>query len=120
MANKRVIEESVEILEAETTGQEAEANEAKLFEVPLGSEGDTVKVLPVKKWKSSAVHALRTGDIEIWASTALTPESYEIWQDVDPDLDEIEDFFDKWSSISGSASTTSRSQRRASKRMRTR
>lgn len=99
---------------------EANTNATELIEVPLGSDGVIVHVKPAKQWRSSAIHALRSGDIEVFASTSLTPESYEIWQEIDPDLTEIEQFFSDWSEASGSDLNLSKAPKRSSKRTQTR
>lgn len=88
--------------------------------VTVELDGEKLEILPVNKWSSSAVHALRNGDTEAWAAKALTPESYEIWQEIDPTLDEIEQFFSDWSDISGNEANLSRQQRRRSRSTRTR
>lgn len=64
-------------------------------------EGVAVKVLPSMKWKASGVRALREGDIDMWAEKCLAPESYKLWQQVDPDLEQCEAFFEAWQDASG-------------------
>ena len=68
-------------------------------EVPW--EGVTIYILPVMKWKTSALHALREGDIEAWAEKTLTNGSYELWQKVDPDMEQAEQFFTAWNAVTG-------------------
>lgn len=91
-----------------TTAQETEVkNENTVVQLCE----DTVEVLPITKWTSSAIHALRSGDIEIWAEKSLTPDSYQIWIELDPTLDEIEQFMDEWSKASGARLKVSRQRR---------
>jgi hypothetical protein len=79
---------------------EADATQAGPVKVALADV--EVEVLPQRKWKSSAIHALNaSGDVEVWASKCLTPESYKAWQKVDPDLEQVEDFFVAWAAATG-------------------
>ena len=67
--------------------------------VPL--VGKTVRVLPVRKWRASATRALREGVFDVWAEKSLVKGDYAVWQSVDPDMDEVEAFFDAWNEASG-------------------
>lgn len=78
--------------------------------------GKTIYVPPVKKWRSSALHALRQGDLETWAEGTLSDDDWDIWQEVDPSLEEIEDFFETINKGLGTSPGNSRASRRSSAR----
>lgn len=79
---------------------EAEAD-TKRKNVTVPFAGREVEVLPPKKWKASGIRALRENDIDLWAEKCLTPESYKVWQQIDPDLEQCEEFFTAWSEQTG-------------------
>lgn len=75
--------------------------------VPLDGTPCTVK--PMRKWRSSGLRALRTGDFETWAETCLDDSDYvEVWQVIDPDVDMVEAFFEAWAEITGQNAGKSR------------
>lgn len=53
--------------------------------------GEVVQVLPMRKWKSSAIRALKNGDFDIWAEKCIT-DGRAIWDRLDPDVEQIEEF----------------------------
>lgn len=79
-------------------------------EVQLGEQ--TVTVLPLRQWRTSGIKALREGDFETWASKCLTPESWPVWQRIDPTLDEVETMFAAWSTATGQSPPESFASRR--------
>lgn len=66
--------------------------------VPLA--GTDLRVLPLRKWKASAVRAMKDGDFDRWAEKALDGD-YPAWQAIDPDMDQVEVFFTAWALASG-------------------
>lgn len=71
--------------------------------VPLA--GKTLRVKPPMKWKSSAMKALREGNLEDWAATSLVNDEavdgegkitgsndYAVWKQIDPDFEQIVEF----------------------------
>lgn len=77
--------------------------------------GRTIYVPPVKKWRASALHALREGDFENWAKITLDDDDWDIWHDVDPTVEDIEVFFKSINSGLGTNPGNSRAQRRSSR-----
>jgi hypothetical protein len=86
--------------------------------VPLG--GETIHVLPVRLWRQSALRALREGDFIAWAEKCLTPEDVELWDEIDPTIADIEQFFIDWSALSGQSAEKSSASPRSVKRTATR
>jgi hypothetical protein len=72
--------------------------------------GQKFELPPVGKWRSSTMNALREGDFETWAYAVLTPEDYETWQEIDPTMEEIAEFF---TSMNGQPGMPNRAARRA-------
>lgn len=86
--------------------------------VSLGAK--TLHVKPVRKWRTSALRALREGDFEKWADGCLTDESVELWYELDPTIEEVEAFFTEWSEASGQDAGKSSALKRSSRATRTR
>jgi hypothetical protein len=86
--------------------------------VPLA--GQTIHVLPVRKWRQSALRALKEGDFITWAERCLVDDDVHMWDDIDPTIEEIEAFFVAWSEHSGQTAEKSSASRRSSKRTATR
>lgn len=91
---------------------DAEAGDGPVIVPLLDRE---VEVLPAGKWRSSGLAALHAGNFHVWARTCLTPEGWEIWQDVDPELDEIQVFFRAHRELTGEDTGKSRASRRSSR-----
>lgn len=97
----------------EAVEDEAEADPDAPTSVLL--DGETLQVLPARLWRSSRMRALREGDFDSWAEGCLTPESYEVWQEIDPTIEQVEQFMTNWQHESGLDQGNSRASRRSSK-----
>lgn len=84
---------------SERLAAEAHVDPSNSVDVRLGDA--TVSVLPVRKWRASALKALREGDLETWASKSLDGDGYATWLDVDPTIEDVESMFAEWSAITG-------------------
>lgn len=108
--------EPVEDLEAEVDAEQDPAD----VTVPVLLDGETVEVLPVRQWRSSATRALREGDFDSWAEKCLAGDSYEkVWQEIDPTIEQVEQFFVNWQAATGAdpkASARSRSSSKGTRR----
>lgn len=78
--------------------------------------GREILVPPLNKWRSSAMRAINTGDFETWADVTLDDDEYAIWQEIDPTVEEINDFFETITAGIGASQGNSRASRRASNR----
>src|SRR5664279_2147751 len=67
--------------------------------VPLGNT--EIGVPRPGLWRASANNALRLGDFDTWAQKTLAPTDYDLWAEIDPTVDEINDFFVQWGDLSG-------------------
>jgi hypothetical protein len=106
--------------ELEVLKSEALADADDLTKVPLGSDGQIVEVLPQRVWRSSALDALNNGRFGEWAEKCLTEDGYDTWEDVDPTLEEIEEFFAAVGEANGMSPLASRRLRRSAARARKR
>jgi hypothetical protein len=78
-----------------TTAKKAQAPASPSSDEPIVGTlcGQEVEVLPVSKWRRTAMAALRTGDIDTWADLCLTDDGYDVWEELDPTMGEIAEFF---------------------------
>lgn len=79
-----------------------------------------IEVPPVNLWKSSGMRALNQGDFETWAERVLSDKDYDAWCEVDPNLDQINEFFESIGDQLGTDRGNSRASRRSSNRTRRR
>ena len=70
--------------------------------------GEELQVLPPGQWRQSTNVALQEGRLNDWALTALTPESYDRWLELDPTNDEALAFFEDYGRKSGNGLGDSR------------
>ena len=79
--------------------------------------GASVRVLPPRMWRVSALKAMRSADFDEWAKKCLgSTEDYEVFCDVDPTLEQVEQFMKRLNEESGEGnSTTSSTLSRRSK-----
>lgn len=80
---------------------EAKLDPIRTMAVEVELEGRTLFVLPVMKWRSSGLRAMREGDMDVWAEKCLMPASYVVWQEIDPTLEQCEVFFTRWDEATG-------------------
>lgn len=78
----------------EPEAESAAEKEARRELVQGELAGRPIYVPPTKQWRSSAMHALRNGDFQSWAEVVLDDDDYDVWIEVDPTLEQIEDFFE--------------------------
>lgn len=73
---------------------EAELDDAYVT-VPLaGYDGVTkdVRCIPSGRWRSSMMRALNGGDIDGFMRQALHPDDFEVYEELDPDMDSFGKF----------------------------
>jgi hypothetical protein len=82
--------------------------------------GEPIRVLPPTKWRTSANDALLSGNVEGWARGCLYGDDYEdVWRQVDPTLEDADEFFAAWAEKSGQSagkSSPSRGSSRSTRR----
>lgn len=80
---------------------EAKLNPERTQVTEITWQGEQMYVLPVMKWKASALRALKESDLDVWAEKCLTNDSYATWAKIDPTLEECEEFFTLWGEATG-------------------
>lgn len=91
---------------------QADANTPSSEPVRVQLAGRDVDVKPLRKWRSSAISAMRSGDFEVWARTSLDGDGYDVWLDVDPTIEEVEALFAQWTEATGQSPGESSASRR--------
>lgn len=101
--------------------QEIEAHAATsdgYITVPMtGGDGDTedVRVLLSSRWRASAMRAINQGDFDGFMRKVLFEDDYEVYVDLDPDAEEVQNFatavVEATGEPSGKSSGSTRSRR---------
>lgn len=75
------------------------------------------RVPPQNKWRAQAKNALMSrGDSLMWAALTLGAADAQMWADLDPDGDEVEQFFEDFGRVGG-VDFQNRASRRSSQRI---
>ncbi|WP_327308003.1 hypothetical protein OG730_35030 [Streptomyces sp. NBC_01298] len=106
--------------ESDTTPAEAQEIEAGGHYVTAELCGKTLEIIPSGAWRQSSMRLLKANEMDDFFADVLSPESYELYLDLDPTNDELGQFLDDSGSASGEpvgkSSGPNRSQRRTRKR----
>ena len=97
----------------------SEANDEEIL-VPLGPDRILIGVLPHRQWRASALEDLDEGRLRQWSEKCLTDEGLDRWEDLDPTVEEIGEFFSEFRRLQGIDPLASRESRRSSRRIRRR
>lgn len=103
--------------------QEAEAASGDYITVPLaGFDGvaKDVRVLPPGKWRASAMRALNGGDMDRFMQLVLHEGDFEVYEELDPDMDAIGRFAEAAARAGGEDLGKSSGPRRSSRSTRRR
>ncbi|MGW6946193.1 hypothetical protein ACWGHD_04620 [Streptomyces xanthophaeus] len=104
----------------ETTPAEAQEDEANGHYVTADLCGKTLEIIPSGAWRQSSMRLLKQNEMDDFFADVLSPDSYELYLDLDPTNDELGQFLDAAGSASGEpvgkSSGPNRSQRRTRKR----
>ena len=87
--------------EPEVTPAEAQEVEAKGHYVPAVLCGSDVDIVPTGAWRQSSMRKLRAGDMDAFMQDILSPDSYDLYLDLDPTNDEVNDFMEEAGAVSG-------------------
>lgn len=85
----------------EVTPAEAQEIEASGHYVTADLCGKTLEIAPSGAWKQSTMRMLRTGDIDVFMERVLSPDSYDLYLDLDPSNDEVGEFVSAASDAAG-------------------
>ncbi|MFI8499465.1 hypothetical protein ACIGFK_13350 [Streptomyces sp. NPDC085524] len=104
----------------EVTPAEAQEIEASGHYVTAELCGKALEVVPSGAWKQSTMRMLRSGDIDAFMDRILSPDSYDLYLDLDPSNDEVGEFVNDAGEAAGESvgksSGPTASQRRTRKR----
>lgn len=104
----------------EVTPAEAQEIEASGHYVTADLCGKTLETVPSGAWKQSTMRMLRTGNIDVFMERVLSPDSYDLYLDLDPTNDEVGEFVndagEKSGEPVGKSSGPTASQKRTRKR----
>jgi hypothetical protein len=82
--------------------------------------GEEVRALPTGAWPMSAQRAVRQGDFDTFMKAILHEDDYELYEELDPTIDEfnqfVEDAYDRTGQAPGKSSGPSRSSRSTRRR----
>jgi len=99
---------------------EAQEIEATGRHITVALCGEAMRVVPAGAWPVSAQRALRQGDFDGFMEAVLHEEDYELYEELDPTLDEINLFIEDAGNLSGESQGKSRGPARSSRRTRRR
>lgn len=110
--------DDVEDFDADDGATEAEAQELEAtghyVTVALGEE--PMRVAPAGTWPVSAQRALRNGDLDGFMKVVLHEDDYDLYEDVDPTMDEFNQFVEDAGRLAGEPQGKSRGPNRSSRR----
>lgn len=104
----------------EVTPAEAQEAEAAGHYVSAELCGKALEVIPSGAWRQSAMRMLREGDLDGFLEEVLSPESYDIYLDLNPTNDEVGEFVNGAAEASGESVGKSSGPNRSQRRMRKR
>src|SRR3569832_144368 len=104
----------------EVTPAEAQEVEAAGHYVTAQLCEKDVQVVPAGAWRQSTMRLLRTGDIDGFMERVLSPESNELYLDLDPTNDEVGEFANAAGDASGESVGKSRGPTASPRRTRKR
>lgn len=85
----------------EVTPAEAQEIEASGHYVSVSLCGKELEVVPAGAWRQSAMRKLRVGEMDGFLEDVLSPDSYELYLELDPTNDDLNSFMEEVSAGSG-------------------
>ncbi|MCX5202493.1 hypothetical protein OG897_13675 [Streptomyces sp. NBC_00237] len=82
--------------------------------------GKQVEFSPAPTWRQSTMRKLRVGDFDAFMEDILSPDSYDIYLDLDPTNDEVNEFMEVASEAGGESLGKSSGPRASSRTTRRR
>lgn len=91
---------------APADAQETEANLGEYVLVRMDGYEDAakdVRALPATRWRASALRALNAGDMDLFMSLILHEDDYALYEELDPNTEQIGAFAERVGTASGEA-----------------
>lgn len=85
----------------EVTAAEAQEIEAGGHYVSATLGATEVDVVPSGAWRQSSMRKLKAGDIDEFMADVLSPDSYELYLELDPTNEEVNEFMEEAGSAAG-------------------
>ncbi|MFD3999820.1 hypothetical protein [Streptomyces rubiginosohelvolus] len=104
----------------EVTAAEAQELEATGRHITVDLCGEAVRAVPNGAWPVSAQRKLREGNLDGFMAAVLHEDDYELYEELDPTLDEFNQFVEDVSDLSGEPQGKSRGPNGSSRRTRRR
>lgn len=104
----------------EVTPAEAQQIEADGHYVTAELCGKQLEIIPSGAWRQTAMRMLRGGDLDGFLEEVLSPDSYDVYLDLDPTNDEVGDFVNGAAEAAGESVGKSGGPSRSSRRTRKR
>lgn len=104
----------------DVTAAEAQELEATGRHITVELCGEPVRAVPNGAWPVSAQRRLREGDLDGFMATVLHEDDYDLYEELDPTLDEFNQFVEDVSDLSGEPQGKSRRPGGSSRRTRRR
>ncbi|MFE3429795.1 hypothetical protein [Streptomyces sp. NPDC059171] len=106
--------------DGDVTAAEAQELEATGRHITVDLCGEPVRVVPAGAWPVSAQRKLREGDIDGFMAAVLHEDDYDLYVELDPVLDEFNQFVEDAQELSGEPQGKSRRPSGSSRRTRRR
>lgn len=100
---RRVAEPDVDVEEPEVSPAEAQEIEAEGHYVTADLCGEEVRVVPAAGWRVSWQELLMSGQISAFAEKVLHPDDFDFFVEVDPTVQEFQEFVAEASERAGEA-----------------
>ncbi|MFE2973388.1 hypothetical protein [Streptomyces sp. NPDC059258] len=104
----------------DVTAAEAQELEATGRHITVDLCGEPVRAVPNGAWPVSAQRKLREGNLDGFMAAVLHEDDYELYEELDPTLDEFNQFVEDVSDLSGEPQGKSRGPNGSSRRTRRR
>lgn len=104
----------------EATPTEAQETEALGHYITAELCGKPLQAIPSGAWRQSSMRKLRIGDLDGFLEDVLSPESFDLYLDMDPTNDEVNDWVNEAVDGSGESLGKSSGPTRSSRRTRKR
>ena len=89
---RRAVEPDVDVEEAEVSAADAQEIEAEGHYVTAELCGEEVRVIPAAGWRVSWQELLMAGQISAFAGKVLHPDDFDFFVEVDPTVQEFQEF----------------------------
>lgn len=87
--------------QTKTTPAEAQEIEASAHYVTAQLCGEKLEIVPPGAWRQSWQRRLKAGDMDEFMECVLSPDSYQMYQELDPTNDEVGEFLNSAGDVSG-------------------